>query len=50
VSELRFHIGPGYRIYYVLRGETVVILMCGGDKSSQERDIKRAKEMAAAIE
>jgi putative addiction module killer protein len=50
VSELRIHFGPGYRVYYTLRGEKVVILLCGGDKSSQDRDIKRAKEMAAEIE
>lgn len=44
VSELRIHYGPGYRVYFVRRG--AVILLCGGDKSSQTRDIKRAKEMA----
>jgi putative addiction module killer protein len=50
VSELRVPSGPGYRVYYTLRGEEVVILLCGGDKSSQDRDIRRAKEMAAEIE
>ena len=50
VSELRFAFGPGYRVYYVQRGDVVVILLCGGDKSSQERDIERAKVMAKEIE
>lgn len=42
IGELRVNHGPGYRLYFVLRGNTVVILLCGGDKSSQDRDIKRA--------
>jgi putative addiction module killer protein len=50
VSELRIHVGPGYRVYYALRGEEVVIILCGGDKDDQDRDIKRAKEMAAQLE
>ena len=50
VSELKVHVGAGYRVYYTLRDKEVVILLCGGDKSSQDRDIKRAKEMAAALE
>jgi putative addiction module killer protein len=50
VSELRVDVGPGYRVYYALRGGLVVLLLCGGDKDSQERDIKRAKEMAAELE
>lgn len=41
VSELRIHYGPGYRVYFAQRGS--VILLCGGDKSSQTKDIKRAK-------
>lgn len=49
VSELRIHAGPGYRIYYTTCGEELVLLLCGGDKDSQERDIKRAKEMAAQL-
>ena len=49
VSELRVHVGPGYRVYYSRRGEEVVILLCGGDKSSQDRDIRQAKEIAAEI-
>lgn len=50
VSELRIHYGPGYRAYLVQRGEVLVILLCGGDKSSQDRDIKRAREMARELE
>ena len=50
VSELRIHAGAGYRIYYALRDGEVVILLCGGDKGSQDRDVRRAKEMAAALE
>lgn len=50
VSELRIHYGPGYRAYLVRRGEVLVILLCGGDKSSQDRDIKRAKGMARELE
>lgn len=42
VFELRVHAGPGYRIYYGRDGDTVVILLCGGDKGSQARDFKRA--------
>jgi len=49
VSELRFTFGPGYRVYYTRRGDVVVILLCGGDKGSQERDIERAKAMAKEI-
>jgi putative addiction module killer protein len=44
ISELRIHYGPGYRVYFVQRGS--VILPCGGDKSTQPADIKRAKQMA----
>jgi putative addiction module killer protein len=44
VSELRIDYGPGYRVYFGRKGKTVVILLCGGDKSSQKTDIKTAKE------
>lgn len=44
VSELRVDVGTGYRIYYGRHGQALVILLCGGDKSSQQADIKRAKE------
>jgi putative addiction module killer protein len=49
VSELRIHVGPGYRVYYTIREEKVVLLLCGGDKDSQGRDIGKAKEMAAQL-
>lgn len=39
--------GPGYRVCYVKRGEIYIVLLCGGDKGSQERDIRRARELAA---
>jgi len=46
VSEMRIHYGPGYRVYYVSRGNELVILLCGGDKASQTRDIDDAKRLA----
>jgi putative addiction module killer protein len=46
ISELRIHYGPGYRIYFQRRGALLVVLLCGGDKSSQDRDIARAKRLA----
>lgn len=46
VFELRVDFGPGYRVYFIRRGKQVVILLCGGDKSSQARDITAAKAMA----
>lgn len=49
VSELRVDYGPGYRVYFVRRGAEVIILLCGGDKRTQERDISRAKALAAEI-
>ena len=47
VSELRIDVGAGYRIYFGLRGSVMVILLCGGDKSSQDRDIAKAKTLWA---
>lgn len=49
VNEMRFFIGPGYRLYYVIRGGKIIVMLCGGDKSSQEKDIKKAKEMAKKV-
>ncbi len=49
IGELRIDYGPGYRVYFLRRGDTVVILLCGGDKSSQSRDIRRAVEMAKEV-
>ncbi len=46
VAELRIDHGPGYRVYFARRGDTVVILLCGGDKASQSRDIRRAIQMS----
>ncbi len=50
VSEMRVHAGPGYRVYYTRRGKVVYLLLLGGDKSSQKRDIKRAIEMARTLD
>ena len=50
VAELRIAFGPGYRVYYTKRRNVVIILLLGGDKSTQERDIKRAIQMAQDLE
>jgi len=50
VSEMRVNIGPGYRVYYTLRRRVVVILLCGGVKGTQARDIARAERMARELE
>ena len=50
VSEMRIHVGPGYRVYYTRRGELVYLLLVGGDKSTQKRDVQRALEMARDLD
>ncbi len=50
VLEARVDFGPGYRLYFVRRGDRLIVLLVGGDKSSQPRDIARAKDMAARID
>jgi putative addiction module killer protein len=49
LSELRIDYGPGYRVYFVSRGETVVVLLCGDDKSNQNKDIALASKLAEEI-
>jgi putative addiction module killer protein len=49
VGELRFHFGPGYRVYFCRRGAVTVILLSGGDKGSQSRNIKAAKALAKEV-
>jgi putative addiction module killer protein len=49
VSEMRIDYGPGYRLYYTRRGSAVIILLCGGDKKSQSRDIRMAQKMAKEV-
>jgi putative addiction module killer protein len=50
VFELRIHYGPGYRVYFAQRDDRVILLLCGGDKGSQTRDITRAKRLLAEME
>jgi len=50
VSELRIDTGPGYRVYFVQQGRILIILLCGGTRRTQKRDIEKAKQMAAALE
>ena len=47
---MRVHVGPGYRMYYTRRGDVIYLLLLGGDKSSQKRDIKRAIDMARDLD
>ena len=50
VSEMRIHFGPGYRVYFVRRGPYLVVLLGGGSKKTQQRDIQAAKALAARLE
>ena len=50
VSEMRIHYGPGYRVYYVQRGTRYILLLAGGDKNTQGRDIAEAKRLASEYE
>jgi len=50
VSELKIDVGPGYRVYYTEREDVLIILLCGGDKSSQSDDIELAYELAKGLE
>jgi putative addiction module killer protein len=49
ISEMKIDYGPGYRVYYKRTGKTVMLISCGGNKSSQDKDIKRAKAIAAQL-
>lgn len=49
IGEMRIDHGPGYRIYFVKQGDLVVVLLCGGDKSSQRRDIEKARQLAEEL-
>ena len=49
VVEMRIDYGPGYRVYYVQRGPIIIVLLCGGDKRTQARDVRRAKALAEEL-
>jgi putative addiction module killer protein len=49
ISEMKIDSGPGYRVYYKQTGQQIVLLLCGGDKSTQDKDIKRAKAIVAEL-
>jgi len=47
--ETKIYYGPGYRLYFVNKGKKIIVLLCGGDKSTQSRDIKKARELAKEV-
>jgi len=49
VSEMRIHCGPGYRLYYTIRNQQLILMLCGGDKATQRSDIDRAKQIARSL-
>jgi putative addiction module killer protein len=49
ISEMRIDTGPGYRVYYKQIGKRIIVILCGGDKSSQDKDIRKAKRIAAGL-
>jgi putative addiction module killer protein len=49
IVEMKIDFGPGYRVYYVQRGEVVIVLLCAGNKSTQSKDVLRAKALAAQL-
>lgn len=50
ISEMRIHVGAGYRVYFCRRGKVIYLLLCGGDKSSQKRDIREAKRILRELD
>ncbi|MFN2316476.1 MAG: type II toxin-antitoxin system RelE/ParE family toxin [Gemmatimonadales bacterium] len=50
IFEMRIHVGPGYRVYYCRRGDVIYLLLCGGDKSSQRKDIRSAKHLLESLD
>lgn len=50
IVEMRIHVGPGYRVYLTRRGKQIILLLCGGEKRSQRRDIEKAVELAEITE
>jgi putative addiction module killer protein len=50
ISELRIHYGPGFRVYFTKHGKTVMVLLCGGQKSTQAKDIRTAKRLILSID
>ena len=49
VSEMRIFVGKSYRVYFVIQEQKIIVLLCGGDKSTQEKDIQKAKELAETL-